>query len=393
MELTKTDTILVVDDDLDTLELISRVLDDGRLHVETALDGFQGLEKAKLLGPSLVILDVMIPGMDGWETYNQLKSHSDVPILFLSAKCDLDSVAHGLDLGANDYICKPFSVVDLKTRISDLLELSLVEDAGAESAPAEETPRYVEPATEPSLTGYVEPPTRPSVNPQPPSVFYNVFKRLFDIVVSMITLMFLIPILAVCGILVKLETKGPVIYKQKRVGLKRGANGSGEEKELGEFYLLKLRTMRNDTDSKVHRDYVQAFILKDELKMESIQGNGSSARKLVGDKRVTRIGKFLRRSSLDEIPQLWNVIKGDMSLVGPRPAISYETEIYENWHRKRLMVKPGVTGLWQVTSRSSAEFDEMVRMDIWYIEHRSFWLDLKILLKTPFAIFSAKGAV
>ena len=127
--------------------------------------------------------------------------------------------------------------------------------------------------------------------------------------------------------------------------------------------------------------------------MDSIQGNGSSARKLVGDKRVTRIGKFLRRSSLDEFPQLWNVIKGDMSLVGPRPAISYETEIYENWHRKRLMVKPGVTGLWQVTSRSSAEFDEMVRMDIWYIEHRSFLLDLKILMKTPLAIFSAKGAV
>jgi lipopolysaccharide/colanic/teichoic acid biosynthesis glycosyltransferase len=170
-------------------------------------------------------------------------------------------------------------------------------------------------------------------------------------------------------------------------------NGKEEEKELGEFYLLKLRTMRSDTDPKVHRDYVQAFILKDELKMNSIQGNNSSARKLVGDKRVTRIGKFLRRSSLDEFPQLLNVIKGDMSLVGPRPAISYETEIYENWHRKRLTVKPGVTGLWQVTSRSSAEFDEMVRMDIWYIEHRSFWLDLKILLKTPLAIFSSKGAM
>lgn len=383
----RTDTILIVDDDPDTCQLLSTVLDDDRVHVETALDGFQGVEKAKSLDPSLIVLDVMMPEMDGWETYSQLKTNSDVPILFLSAKCDLDSVAYGLDLGANDYLCKPFSVVDLKTRISELLDLPLVHDAEKDHSKVQ-----VAPEPKPRVKKYVEPTTRPSIDPRPPSVIYRIFKRLLDIFVSGSTLIFLTPILAICGLLVKLESNGPAIYKQKRVGLKKGDDSNGDI-ELGEFDLLKLRTMRSDADSKIHRDYVQAFIAKDESRMNSIQGDDSSTRKLTRDDRVTKVGKFLRRSSLDEFPQLFNVIKGDMSLVGPRPALSYETDVYEDWHHKRLMVKPGITGLWQVTSRSSAEFDEMVRMDIWYIENRSLLLDLKILLKTPLAIFSAKGAM
>jgi len=108
---------------------------------------------------------------------------------------------------------------------------------------------------------------------------------------------------------------------------------------------------------------------------------------------VTWLGKLLRRSSLDELPQLWNVLKGDMSLVGPRPPIPYEVEMYEPWHHQRLAADPGLTGLWQVTARSSANFDEMVRLDIWYIEHQSLWLDLKILLKTPWVVVTSKGAV
>jgi lipopolysaccharide/colanic/teichoic acid biosynthesis glycosyltransferase len=114
---------------------------------------------------------------------------------------------------------------------------------------------------------------------------------------------------------------------------------------------------------------------------------------LTEDPRVTRLGKFLRKSSIDELPQLWNVLRGDMSIVGPRPPIPYEVEMYKPWHRKRLMAKPGLTGLWQVTARSSADFDEMVRMDIWYIEHQSLWLDLRILLKTPLSVMSMEGAV
>lgn len=382
-----TDTILVVDDDPETCQLLSVLLKDGGVQVEIAFDGFQGLEKVKTHDPALVVLDVMMPGMDGWETYQQVKSISDVPVLFLSAKCDLDSVAHGLDLGADDYVCKPFSVVDLKSRVSHLMKLPLV--GGQVLSPG----KYADPVTRPSLVKYVEPATRPSIDFRPPSPLYHFFKRVLDIGISAIALLLLAPLLLLCGLLIKLESSGPVIYKQKRVGLRAGNDEGSGEPQLAEFEFLKLRTMRNDAVSDVHRDYVQAFIQKDEERMQSIQGKESTTRKLVDDQRVTRIGKFLRRSSLDELPQLLNVIKGDMSLVGPRPALSYETEVYEIWHRKRLTVKPGVTGLWQVTSRSSAEFDEMVRMDIWYIQHRSLLLDLKIMLKTPLAVLNAKGAM
>ncbi len=118
---------------------------------------------------------------------------------------------------------------------------------------------------------------------------------------------------------------------------------------------------------------------------------GSSPRS-ADDNRLTRLGRWLRETSLDELPQLWNVLKGDMSLVGPRPPLPYEVEMYEPWHCQRLAARPGITGLWQVTARSSADFDEMVQLDINYIQHQSLWLDLKILLKTPIAVLSGKGA-
>jgi lipopolysaccharide/colanic/teichoic acid biosynthesis glycosyltransferase len=114
--------------------------------------------------------------------------------------------------------------------------------------------------------------------------------------------------------------------------------------------------------------------------------------KLVHDPRVTRLGRFLRKTSLDELPQLWNVLKGDMSLVGPRPSIPYEVELYEPWQRRRLETLPGITGLWQATARSASSFEESVKMDIWYIDHQSLWLDLKILLLTPLAVLSSRGA-
>jgi lipopolysaccharide/colanic/teichoic acid biosynthesis glycosyltransferase len=149
----------------------------------------------------------------------------------------------------------------------------------------------------------------------------------------------------------------------------------------------------NDADSALHKAYVQALIRRDEIGMAAAQNGETPTRKLVNDRRVTRLGRFLRRSSLDELPQLWNVLKGDMSLVGPRPPIPYEVEAYELWHWKRLEAIPGMTGLWQVEARSSVGFDEMVRLDIWYAEHQSLWMDLKILLKTPFAVLSMRGAV
>jgi lipopolysaccharide/colanic/teichoic acid biosynthesis glycosyltransferase len=153
--------------------------------------------------------------------------------------------------------------------------------------------------------------------------------------------------------------------------------------------------MDQHADGNIHREYIEAFIRDDQKRMTNLQTEGGSHKnqfKLRSDPRITRIGKFLRKTSIDELPQLWNVLQGDMSLVGPRPPIPYEVELYESWHAQRLAVKPGLTGLWQVTARSSVTFDEMAQLDIEYIQRKSFWFDLVIILKTPFIILSGKGA-
>jgi len=223
--------------------------------------------------------------------------------------------------------------------------------------------------------------------------FYFACKRLLDILIAGSALILLAPLMLVIALLIKLDSPGPAIFKQKRVGSKRRADGQRESWEVNTFTLCKFRTMCKDADPKPHRAFVQAFIRNDHKGMAALQGEDIQTRKLVHDPRVTRLGRFLRRSSLDELPQLWNVLKGNMSAVGPRPAIQYEVDEYEPWHRQRLETKPGLTGLWQVTARSSADFDEMVRLDIQYIERRSFWLDLEILLKTPLVVLRGDGAM
>jgi lipopolysaccharide/colanic/teichoic acid biosynthesis glycosyltransferase len=126
--------------------------------------------------------------------------------------------------------------------------------------------------------------------------------------------------------------------------------------------------------------------------MNALQGEATETRKLIHDPRIIRPGTLLRKLSIDELPQLWNVLLGDMSLVGPRPAIPYEVEVYQPWHLKRLQAQPGITGLQQVTARNTMDFDEQVKLDIEYVENQSLWLDLKIMFKTPFAVLLAKGA-
>jgi lipopolysaccharide/colanic/teichoic acid biosynthesis glycosyltransferase len=180
---------------------------------------------------------------------------------------------------------------------------------------------------------------------------------------------------------IKVSSKGPVLFKQKRVGL------YGQQ-----FTFLKFRSMYVDTDYSVHKEFVTKFIA-DETEGQSLNGDGKRLYKLTADKRVSRVGRFLRSTSMDELPQLLNVLKGEMSLVGPRPPIPYEVAVYETWHRRRVLeAKPGITGLWQVTARSSVKFDEMVRLDLRYSATWSPWLDLKILLQTPFAVIKGTGA-
>jgi lipopolysaccharide/colanic/teichoic acid biosynthesis glycosyltransferase len=209
----------------------------------------------------------------------------------------------------------------------------------------------------------------------------RIIKRAIDIVGSSILLLAFSPLLVAIALAIKLSSKGPVIFKQERVGW------------LGiKFQCLKFRTMYTNNDPKIHRDFVQQLIAGTAAKGNEIKTE-PLVYKITSDPRVTPIGKFLRKTSLDEFPQFWNVLRGEMSLVGPRPAVPYEFELYDDWHRRRVFeMKPGVTGLWQVSGRSRVTFDDMVRLDLRYCQGWSLWLDLKILLATPVAVLMGDGA-
>ncbi|MDT7808382.1 MAG: hypothetical protein QOJ70_2195 [Acidobacteriota bacterium] len=194
-------------------------------------------------------------------------------------------------------------------------------------------------------------------------------KRAFDLSLAALALVILAPLWIVAALLIKLGSTGPVLYRQERVGMDGRI-----------FLFLKFRTMLTGADDREHREYQRRYI---EGRPDTNLGDSHRpVYKLHDDPRVTRTGRWLRRTSLDELPQLLNVLRGDMSVVGPRPPIPYEVEAYALWHRKRLDMKPGMTGLWQVSGRNRLSFDEMVRLDLFYIENWSLWLDLKIMLRT-----------
>jgi lipopolysaccharide/colanic/teichoic acid biosynthesis glycosyltransferase len=203
----------------------------------------------------------------------------------------------------------------------------------------------------------------------------RLLKRSIDILGSLFALAVSSPALLAVSVIVKLTSEGPILFRQERVG------------QYGRrFTFLKFRSMYSGNDHAIHQEYVKNLIAG---KVDSDQGTY----KLTNDPRVTPIGKFLRKTSLDEFPQFFNVLKGEMSLVGPRPPILYEFEAYSPWQRRRMMtVKPGITGLWQVGGRSRVKFDDMVRLDLKYARTWSLWLDLKILGRTPRAVFSGDGA-
>jgi lipopolysaccharide/colanic/teichoic acid biosynthesis glycosyltransferase len=207
----------------------------------------------------------------------------------------------------------------------------------------------------------------------------DALKRGLDIAASLGLMLFLLPVFILVAALVKLTSRGPVLFRQVRVG------------QLARpFTMLKFRTMYVNNDSAVHQQFVTDFIKTSAAKKDSA---GAGFFKIKNDPRITRVGHVLRKTSLDELPQLWNVFRGDMSLVGPRPPLFYELEQYQPWHWRRVLeAKPGVTGLWQVTGRSRTTFDEMVRLDLRYVRTRNFWTDVRILLATPRAVMTGKGA-
>ncbi|MFH0777490.1 MAG: sugar transferase, partial [Candidatus Eisenbacteria bacterium] len=206
---------------------------------------------------------------------------------------------------------------------------------------------------------------------------HRIAKRAMDVIGAVIGGALLMPGFLTAALLIKLTSAGPVLYKQRRVG-----------KDGREFTLYKFRSMVTGDDSR-YREYVKAFV--ENGKAAGVDSRGRKIYKIADDPRITRVGRFLRKTSLDEFPQILNVLKGEMSLVGPRPCLPYEWELYEDWQRERLSVTPGLTGLWQVTGRSNVSFNEMVLLDLYYVSNWSFWWDLKLILQTVPVILLGKG--
>jgi lipopolysaccharide/colanic/teichoic acid biosynthesis glycosyltransferase len=209
---------------------------------------------------------------------------------------------------------------------------------------------------------------------------FGALKRIMDVVGSTVALALGAPVFLAIAIAIKATSKGPVFFQQRRIG----QHGKP-------FVFLKFRSMYVGNDAGVHKEYVKQLIAG--TAERHANGNGDGVFKLTKDSRITPVGAFLRSTSLDELPQFINVLKGEMSLVGPRPPIPYEVEAYDFWHRRRLLeAKPGITGLWQVSGRSRVTFDEMVRLDLRYARTWSPWMDVKILLRTPRAVLLGEGA-
>ena len=206
--------------------------------------------------------------------------------------------------------------------------------------------------------------------------YYRFCKRSFDIILCLLTLPLFLIVGAIIGILIRLESPGPVLFVQERVG--KGGRI---------FKMVKFRTMYQDISRNSHRDYMKAYIngqaesTGEDTVFKPFQAN-----------QVTKVGRFLRAASLDELPQVINIIKGDMSLIGPRPNVVWEVEEYREWHKERLEVLPGITGLAQVRGRSKISFEDIIRHDIEYVENQSVWLDLKILWWTFSSVLSGTGA-
>jgi lipopolysaccharide/colanic/teichoic acid biosynthesis glycosyltransferase len=220
------------------------------------------------------------------------------------------------------------------------------------------------------------------------SFFYSISKRAIDLVLATLLLILLSPLLLLSAILIMLDTPGPVLFVQERVGARRRSEGGRTTWQVENFRIYKYRTMVAHADQSLHQTHIKAWV---EGHLEA-SDRGASKFKLKDDTRVTRVGRILRKTSLDELPQLFNVLKGEMSLVGPRPVPTYEVAEYQAWHHERLAALPGITGFWQVKGRSQVSFEEMITMDIEYVRNRSLWLDIRILGLTIPAVLSGRGA-
>lgn len=212
-----------------------------------------------------------------------------------------------------------------------------------------------------------------------PSLFYVASKRIIDVILGLVALVILAPVMVVIAVAIRLDSSGPALFRQRRVGL-----------DGAEFTMIKFRTMQHGNDEGAHREYYRALV---EGRAESRDAGNGQRVFLLDDPRVTRLGSLLRRTSLDELPNLFNVLAGSMSLVGPRPPIDYEVAMYDTRSKRKLAAKPGMTGLAQVSGRGALNFDQIIDLDLEYIERRSLGLDLKLLMLTIPAVLRRRGVV
>lgn len=229
----------------------------------------------------------------------------------------------------------------------------------------------------PAVAGNIDPArhAREQASPAWPSITRSRLKRALDIAGASVLLIATAPLAIAIAAAIRLDSSGPAVLRQKRCGL-----------DGRPFDCLKFRSMHNRADDGPHRRYVQALVTG-----RSDQTNGDGVYKLVDDDRVTRVGRWLRRTSLDELPQLWNILKGDMSLVGPRPPLPYEVELYDERQHARLRCRPGLTGLWQVSGRNALSYRDMCELDLRYIEEWNHLLDVRILMRTLPVVFLNSG--
>ncbi len=223
---------------------------------------------------------------------------------------------------------------------------------------------------------------------------YYIAKRIMDLIISSTILVLLSPLLLLIAIMIRLDSPGPAIFSQTRVGCKLRWKGLKYTKEVVPFVFYKFRSMYHKADESIHEEFTKAYLRNDVAEMTRLQHGPveeGNEYKLNNDRRVTRMGRFLRKTSLDELPQLLNVLKGDMSMVGPRPDLPYVVVLYEPQHMQRLSTMQGLTGLWQISDRNACTFENLIQLDMNYIENQSLWLDIKILLRTPLVILNLKG--
>lgn len=205
---------------------------------------------------------------------------------------------------------------------------------------------------------------------------YLPVKRVFDFCFALFAILLFSPIMLAIALGIRISSPGPILYRQKRIG-----------KDGMPFIMLKFRSMQVSNNPDLHQEYVQNLINHNLSPLDL----GKNSLKIIGDPRITGIGKYLRKYSVDELPQFFNVLKGEMSIIGPRPPLPYEYEVYKEWHKQRLTALPGITGLWQVMKHNTVSFDEMVHIDLDYIRSMNLWMDLKIILLTPIEMIRGKG--